>query len=103
MNEGVPPLPAERPVEASVPAENSTELTPGRAIWRIRRGVMSSMISVLVRLSLVEEKRRPTTGSSPSPGTRNAVRRSSSLIRPARICVSPSRSRSTVAALRVPI
>ena len=32
-----------------------------------------------------------------------ALRRSSSLIRPASTCVSPSRSRSTVAALRVPI
>src|SRR5258706_14149283 len=103
MNEGAPPLPAERPVDASVPAENSTELTPGRAIWRIRCGVMSSMISVLLRVSLVEENSRPRTGRSPRPGTRLAGRRSSSLISPARTWVSPSRSRSTVVALRVPI
>ena len=68
-----------------------------------RRGVMSSTISVLLRLSVVCENSRPTTGSSPRPGTRSAVRRSSSLIRPASTWVSPSRSRSVVAALRVPI
>ena len=86
-----------------MPAENSIARASGRASVRIRRGVISRTISVFEVLSRVEEKRRPSTGSSPRPGTRVALRRSSSLIRPARIWVSPSFSRSVVLALRVPI
>ena len=91
------------PVWASVPAANSTEPASGRASVRCRRGVMSSTISERVASSEVLENKRPATGRSPSPGTRSAVRRSSSLIRPASTCVSPSRSRRLVVALRVPI
>src|SRR6266571_5156136 len=89
--------------EASVPAANSVVRASGRTIVRISLGVMRSTISVLVMVSLVEENRRPSTGNSPRPGTRLALRRSSSLMRPARIWVSPSFSRSTVLVLRVPI
>src|SRR6266571_8696041 len=89
--------------EASVPAANSTVRASGRTIVRISLGVMRSTISVLVMVSLVDENRRPSTGKSPRPGTRVALRRSSSLMRPARIWVSPSFSRSTVLVLRVPI
>src|SRR5262245_2285225 len=60
--------------EASVPAANSTMRASGRASERINRGVMSSTISVLTVLSLVEENRWPSTGSSPMPGTRTALR-----------------------------
>src|SRR5436309_4968850 len=89
--------------EASVPAANSTVRASGRTIVRISLGVMRSTISVLLMVSLVDENRRPSTGNSPRPGTRVALRRSSSLIRPARTWVSPSFSRSTVLVLRVPI
>src|SRR5437667_5037542 len=89
--------------EASVPAANSVVRASGRTIVRISLGVMRSTISVLVTVSLVDENRRPSTGKSPRPGTRLALRRSSSLMRPARTWVSPSFSRSTVLVLRVPI
>src|SRR5438552_1951175 len=89
--------------EASVPAANSVVRASGRTIVRISLVVMRSTISVLVMVSLVDENRRPSSGKSPRPGTRVALRRSSSLMRPARIWVSPSRSRSTVLVLRVPI
>src|SRR6185503_18400613 len=95
--------PPGEPVETSVPAANSVARASGRTSVRTRRGVISSTISVLILLSCVDENRRPRYGRSPIPGTRSAVLRSSSLIRPARIWVSPSRSRSVVAALRVPI
>ena len=70
---------------------------------RTTRGVMSSTISDFTRLSFVDPKSRDSTGRSPRPGMREDDRRSSSLMRPARICVSPSRSCSTVDVLRVPI
>ena len=78
-------------------------LASGRARLRTTCGVMSRTISVLVALSPCEENSLPSTGSSPMPGTREAVRRSSSLISPARTSVSPSFSCSTVLAVRVPI
>jgi hypothetical protein len=89
--------------EASVPAANSVVRASGRTMVRISLGVMRRTISVLTMVSLVDENRRPSTGKSPRPGTRVALRRSSSLMRPARIWVSPSRRRSTVLVLRVPI
>src|SRR6266446_10450715 len=88
--------------EASVPAANSAVRASGRTIVRSSRGVMRSTISVLLMVSLVDENRRPSTGKSPKPGTRVALRRSSSLMRPARIWVSPSCRRNTVLVLRVP-
>jgi hypothetical protein len=99
---GAAPTPG-APAEVSVPAANSSERASGRWIVRTRRGVIRRTISVFAAVSRVFEKRRPTTGSSPTPGTRSAVRRSSSLIRPASTWVSPSRSRNAVLALRVPI
>src|SRR6185436_1013326 len=90
------------PTSASVPELNCSMRADGRSMLRTTRGVMSSTISVLVTLSSVLLNRRPSSGSLDMPGTWAALRRSSSLIRPARICVSPSRSRSVVAVLRVP-
>ena len=69
---------------------------------RTTRGVMSSTISVLFTVSLLFENRRPISGRRETPGTLLALRRSSSLIRPASTWVSPSRRRSVVFALRVP-
>ena len=45
----------------------------GRTIFRISLGVMSSTISVLLMVSLVDENRRPSTGKSPRPGMRVAL------------------------------
>ncbi len=87
---------------ASVPEENCAATVSGRAKLRTTRGVSSMMISVLLRWSVVLEKRRPVIGRSPRYGILFAARRSSSLMRPASTCVSPSRSRSVVAVLRVP-
>ncbi|MNT28089.1 hypothetical protein D3C72_1637500 [compost metagenome] len=70
---------------------------------RSRRGVIDSTISLRMASSFWLPKRRFSTGSSPTPGTLLAVPRSSSLIRPASTCVSPSFRRNTVDALRVPI
>src|SRR5258707_14963997 len=89
--------------EASVPAANSVVRASGRTMVRISLGVMRRTISVLAMVSLVDENRRPSTGKSPRPGTRVALRWSWSLMRPARIWVSPSCRRSTVLVLRVPI
>src|SRR5687767_6285486 len=95
-----PPPP--RPTSISVPELNSSRRTPGRSMLRSTRGVMRSTTSVLFTVSLSLEKRRPSTGSCARPGTFWALRRSSSLMRPASTWVSPSRSRSVVFALRVP-
>src|SRR5258706_2456536 len=91
------------PTSASVPEENCSRRTPGRSTLRITRGVMSSTTSVLLTVSSLLENRRPANGRSASPGTRFALRRSSSLMRPASTCVSPSLRGSVVYALRVPI
>src|SRR5258707_1782912 len=89
--------------EASVPAANSVVRASGRTMVRISLGVMRRTISVLAMVSLGDENRRPSPGKSPRPGTRVACRWSWSLMRPARIWVSPSCRRSTVLVLRVPI
>src|SRR5712691_5211218 len=47
--------------EASVPAANSAVRASGRTIVRISLGVMSSTISVLLMVSLVDENRRRST------------------------------------------
>src|SRR6185503_9279867 len=99
---GAPPPVAPAPTSSSVPELNSSRRAPGRSMLRITRGVISSTISVLFTVSLLLENRRPMSGSCDTPGTRLAVRRSSSLIRPASTWVSPSRRRSVVLALRVP-
>src|SRR5688572_25622602 len=97
-----PPPPPPRPTSISVPELNSSRRTPGRSMLRITRGVMRSTTSVLLTVSLLFENRRPTMGRRERPGTFWALRRSSSLIRPASTWVSPSRRRSVVFALRVP-
>src|SRR5688500_597377 len=91
-----------RPTSSSVPELNSSILGPGRSTLRITRGVMRSTTSVLFTVSLLLEKSRPMSGRREAPGTFWAWRRSSSLIRPASTCVSPSRRRSVVLVLRVP-
>ena len=58
---------------------------------------------VLLAVGVMRAEQLPRTGMSPSPGMVLAVRVSESWISPARICVSPSFSRSNVLALRVPI
>src|SRR5882672_9933684 len=60
--------------EASVPAANSVVRASGRTMVRNSRGVMRRTISVLAMVSLVDENRRPSTGKSPRPGTRVALR-----------------------------
>jgi hypothetical protein len=86
----------------SVPAPYSASSALGLTKLRMIRGVMARMISFLswVRFSL--EKSRPNMGRSPSPGNLLVASLSSSRIRPARICVSPSRMVSVVVVLRVP-
>src|SRR3954471_24260337 len=86
----------------SVPELNCSRRGEGRSMLRTTRGVISSTISLFTTWSLWLEKRRPISGSWLIPGTCEAWRRSSSLIRPASTCVSPSLRRSVVAALRVP-
>ncbi len=66
------------------------------------RGVIRSAISVLLRVKSLLVNNFPSHGSSANPGTFVRFARSSSLINPARTCVSPSFSASVVAAVRVP-
>ena len=87
----------------SVPDSNSACISSGRLSERTTRGVIDSKISVRCVSSFWLPNRRPRMGISPSSGTLLAVLRSSSLIRPASTCVSPSFRRSTVLAPRVPI
>src|SRR5450830_42219 len=103
MASGVPPTLARPPTAASVPELNSAVSRSGRRMLRSRRGVIDSTISLRMASSFWLPNNRFSTGSSPTPGTLLAVPRSSSLIRPASTCVSPSFRRSTVEALRVPI
>src|SRR5688572_7870447 len=86
----------------SLPDQNSEVEKSGRTRPRTRRGVIDRMISVFCWSSRWLEKSLPMTGIAPSPGTRLAVRRSASLMRPASIWVSPSLKRNAVAAVRVP-
>ena len=101
------PLPLIRllnaPGAASVPLAKRVSAESGRARLRTMRGVISSTTSVLLRVSVCTPNSRPSSGMAESPGTPAALRRSSSLMRPARICVSPSFRRSEVEAWRVPI
>ena len=92
-----------RLMTASVPEVNSSIGDSGRMIFRTTRGVISKTTSVFEVESECVEKNRPSRGICPRIGTLLTDFRSSLLISPARICVSPSLSRNTVEALRVPI
>mmetsp|Transcript_17034 Transcript_17034/g.40650 ORF Transcript_17034/g.40650 Transcript_17034/m.40650 type:complete len:209 (-) Transcript_17034:847-1473(-) len=88
---------------ASVPPASRVSEASGTARLRTTRGVISSTTSVLLRVSVCVPNSRPSTGRRDSPGMPTALLRSSSLMRPASTCVSPSARRSVVEVLRVPI
>src|SRR6202795_3326365 len=87
----------------SVPYQNSVESEAACACVRMMCGVTDNTISLFSRSVLWDPNSRPTIGIWLRPGIPAALRVSESWIRPARICVSPSFSRKSVLALRVPI
>ena len=87
----------------SVPEKMSRTAFSVIAGPRMMRGVIDSTISDLPRVPLWLLNSAPKTGTWPRPGTLSTVFWSWSEISPPRICVSPSRSRREVCALRVPI
>ena len=87
---------------SSVPDQKDCVSLSGSSMFRTMFGVIDMRISVLIVPSSAEEKSFPRTGMSPRSGILFRVFRSSSLIRPPMITVSPSRRLMRVSVFLVP-
>ena len=85
----------------SPPSEKERRSSSVKTVRRTMCGVRVITMSVSVASVWLREKIRPITGMLPRPGMPVRLWRSESLMRPARMLVSPSRSRITLLTVRL--